>query len=74
MRGVRKINDVVARAQYASWPLLRRDFTRALNGLLATQWWPEERLRELQEERLRALLTHAWLSVPFHHYGWTKEG
>lgn len=62
----RAVNDAVARLQCATWPLLRRDFTRAFNGLLATQWWPEERLRELQEQRLRALLMHAWLNVPFY--------
>ena len=66
MIGARKFNDTIARLHYATWPLLRRDFTISLNGLLVTQWWPEDRLRALQEKRLQDLLTHAWLNVPFY--------
>jgi len=32
----------------------------------ASQWWPAERLREHQTQRLRALLTEAGLSVPYY--------
>lgn len=64
--GARPLNDAVARLQYSVAPVTRREFSRALKGLLATQWWPEDRLRELQEQRLRALLMHSWLNVPFY--------
>ncbi len=43
----------------------RATFAR-LRELEQTQWWPAERLRELQVRKLRRLLTHAWRHCPFY--------
>jgi phenylacetate-CoA ligase len=34
--------------------------------LQETQWWPPEQLRELQNAKLRALMTHAYHNVPYY--------
>lgn len=45
---------------------LGRATFRYLRELEVSQWWPAQRLRELQREKLRRLLTHAWRTCPFH--------
>ena len=45
----------------------KRHRTVALRRELeTTQWWPAERLRQLQLDRLRALLVHANAQVPYY--------
>jgi len=39
---------------------------RTLRELEASQWWPRERLDELQAERLNRLVTHAYERVPYY--------
>ena len=36
------------------------------NALEASQWWPSERLADLQRERLKSLLDHAGSHVPYY--------
>lgn len=38
-----------------------------LKELEETQWWSPEQLRELQNEKLRALIKHAYENVPYYH-------
>jgi phenylacetate-CoA ligase len=40
--------------------------TRCLSELERSQWWPQERIEELQSEKLRLLMEHAYRTVP--HY------
>ncbi len=42
------------------------DSVRVRRELEATQWWSRERLRELQFQRLRALLAYAYRHVPYY--------
>ena len=37
-----------------------------LRGLEESQWWPLERLRELQNQKLRRLIAHVYQHVPFY--------
>lgn len=37
-----------------------------LKKLEETQWWPPEKLRELQNDKLRALVKHAYENVPYY--------
>ena len=47
--------------------LLRGTHTmRCLKELEETQWWPRERLEQLQSERLRSLIHHAYERVPYY--------
>jgi phenylacetate-CoA ligase len=43
----------------------RPTFAR-LGELERSQWWPPERIRDLQVSKLRSLLTHAWQHCPFY--------
>jgi len=59
--------------------LKRRNTVRYLKSLEQTQWLPEEALKALQWERLKALLAHAYAHVPFYRnvfdqHGLTPEG
>jgi len=40
---------------------------RCLDALEQSQWWPKDKLLELQNERLRSLLSHAYDTVPYYH-------
>ena len=47
--------------------LLRGTHTmRYLKELEETQWWPRERIEQLQSERLRRLIHHAYERVPYY--------
>lgn len=46
--------------------LLRRPMPAYLRGLEESQWWPSERLRALQQRKLRRLLRHAWDKCSFY--------
>jgi len=37
-----------------------------LKKLEETQWWPPEQFREMQNEKLRALVKHAYPNVPYY--------
>jgi phenylacetate-CoA ligase len=57
-------------AKHVIYPLadvaLRTNATRYLDALEETQWWPYERLMELQNHKLRSLVEHAYSSVPYY--------
>lgn len=46
--------------------LKKHDSLRVREQMEASQWWPPERLAELQTQRLRALLQHAQQHVPYY--------
>jgi phenylacetate-CoA ligase len=37
-----------------------------LNALEKSQWWPKERVKELQNERLRKLIQYAYDNIPYY--------
>ena len=39
---------------------------RCLQELESSQWWPRDKILELQNQRLRRLLEHAYLTVPYY--------
>jgi phenylacetate-CoA ligase len=47
---------------------------RVLRELEQSQHWPVERLRERQFELQRALLRHAWNTVPYYREAWGAAG
>ena len=47
---------------------------RCLAELEQTQWWPADRLQELQSERLQRLIQHAYAHVPFYHETMAEHG
>ena len=61
------MHPTISRTLCRSFHALRRyPLFRHLAELEETQWWPEERLRELQLTRLRAILQHAGQHVPYY--------
>lgn len=46
--------------------LVGRPTRRVRRELERSQWWPAAELRRLQEQKLRALLVHAWGRSPVH--------
>lgn len=50
------------------------DSVRVRRELERTQWWPRERLAQLQLERLRALLTRARQNVPYYRQAFRDAG
>ncbi|MDW8316994.1 MAG: hypothetical protein RMN53_03975 [Anaerolineae bacterium] len=48
--------------------------SRWLAELERSQWWPPERLRALQEEKLRRLVRHAYHQVPLYRRLWEAAG
>jgi phenylacetate-CoA ligase len=54
---------------------LKRHTTVAVRrSLEQTQWWPRERLLQLQTRRLRALLAHAGQHVPYYRELFARTG
>ena len=45
-----------------------------LRTLEETQWWSPSQLRELQEEKLRALIKHAYKNVPYYRRIFEERG
>ncbi len=45
-----------------------------LQELEETQWWSPEQLEELQNEKLRALIKHAYENVPYYHRIFEESG
>ncbi|MCW5632291.1 MAG: phenylacetate--CoA ligase family protein [Rubrivivax sp.] len=55
--------------------VLKRHTTVAVRRRMeASQWWPAERLRQLQAERLRALLVEAGREVPYYRDLFARMG
>ena len=46
--------------------LRRKHTTRCLKELEQSQWWPIERIQQLQSERLQRLIHHAYEHVPYY--------
>lgn len=67
-----------ALARYILYPigerLLGTTLLKYLKELEETQWWPPERLQELQNEKLRALIKHAYENVPYYHHIFEERG
>ncbi len=47
---------------------------KCLEELEASQWWPRDRIRELQNERLRKLIRHAYDNVPYYRRVFDERG
>ena len=47
---------------------------KQLRGLEETQWWTVEHLRELQAQRLRPLIKHAYENVPYYRKIFKQRG
>ena len=59
--------SLVSGALFPLHELLKRHQTTALRRQMEkSQWWPAERLQELQLSRLRQLLTHVQATVPYY--------
>lgn len=54
--------------------LRRRKTLAYLREREAEQWLPPERIRELQWQRLKALLQHCWDEVPYYRARWQEIG
>jgi len=54
--------------------LLGTNLLKYSRELEKTQWWPPEQLRELQNEKLRALIKHAYENVPYYHRVFKERG
>lgn len=53
---------------------LRTNMLKHLKMLEETQWWSPEQLQELQNERLRALIKHAYENVPYYRRIFEERG
>jgi phenylacetate-CoA ligase len=64
--------------RYVGLPLVdwarRSDSLRAYREMCQTQWWSAEELAALQLQRLRALLIHAGLHVPYYREVFRGQG
>ncbi len=65
----RRVASVVPPAVYRG-----RDFYRRAAWLDQSQWWPAERLRAYQDERLAALIRHAVATVPYYRDTFARLG
>lgn len=65
-------------AKYALYPLgeafLGTRMLKYLRILEETQWWSPKQLRDLQNEKLRALVKHAYEKVPYYHRIFGERG
>jgi len=68
--------SLLARNVFApAMDLIRGTHTMScLRELEESQWWPAERLEELQSSRLRALITHAYEHVPYYRRVMDERG
>ena len=46
---------------------LGRSISKHLRFLQESQWWSAQELKEYQNEKLRALIKHAYTNVPYYH-------
>lgn len=69
---------MVSTLRYAALPVIGRvqgmPVSRHLRELERSQWWTPEQLRELQEEKLRLLVSHAYAQVPLYRRLWDAYG
>jgi len=65
-------------SKYGLYPLAERfsgtTLINYLKILEETQWWSPEQLRELQNEKLRALIKHAYTKVPYYRSLFRERG
>jgi len=47
--------------------VLGYSISKHLNFLQKSQWWSESELKEFQNEKLRALIKHAYENVPYYN-------
>ncbi|MBN1857433.1 MAG: phenylacetate--CoA ligase family protein [Dehalococcoidia bacterium] len=47
---------------------------QCLTALEESQWWPKERIEQLQSERLHFLVQHVWRSVPYYRHLMEERG
>ena len=45
-----------------------------MHGLMERAYWPQDKLREYQNKKLRKIVRYAYDHVPFYHYRFRKEG
>ena len=67
-----------ALARHILYPIgeafLGTSILKKLKMLEETQWWSAERLRELQNEKLRALIKHSYENVPYYQRIFHERG
>jgi phenylacetate-CoA ligase len=51
-----------------------KPFRQAFEELQQTQWFPPDRIRQYQTQRLRKLISHAYETVPFYRELYDKHG
>ncbi len=65
-------------AKYLFYPigeiLLSTRMLKYIDELEESQWWSPEKLRELQDKKLRALVKHAYENVPYYHRVFRERG
>lgn len=65
-------------ARHVLYPIgeafLGANMLRYLEMLEETQWWSSVRLRELQDQKLRALIRHAYWKVPYYRRIFEERG
>jgi phenylacetate-CoA ligase len=54
--------------------LNRRHILKDHRSFLRSETWPEERIRDLQEDRLKTLLRYVWEHVPFYRQRMDEAG
>jgi phenylacetate-CoA ligase len=50
------------------------DFRRTMAEWEQSQWWPADRMRTYQDERVREIVAHAARQVPFYQKRWADYG
>ncbi len=71
--GVRDIHAVTIRAAFALW-YGWQPYGRHATSLDQSQWWPWEKIQQLQIQKLKALLQHAYRNVPFYRQQFESAG
>lgn len=65
-------------AKYIMYPIgeafLGTKMLKYLKELEETQWWPPEKLKDLQNMKLRALINHAYNNIPYYHHVFEERG
>jgi phenylacetate-coenzyme A ligase PaaK-like adenylate-forming protein len=64
----------ISRLHFAMRRWIQPNSFGVLDELLASQWWPHERIRELQERRLRDLCVHAYQHTRYYREAMDAAG
>ena len=82
MQGIAK--NISRKAYYSSPPFIQRavryltpgqrQFRKYLRELEESQWWPPQQLEELQNEKLRRIIHHAYENVPYYRRVFDERG